>query len=547
MEAGAVNASETEVDAVVIGAGFGGLTMLYRLRERGFSMQGVEMGDGVGGTWFWNRYPGARVDVQSVEYSLSISREVQDEWTWSELMAPQEELERYVNFVADRLDLRRHIKFNTRVTAMIWDQASATWLVETDQGDRWRARFVVTAVGCLSAPLEPAIEGLHSFAGETLYTNRFPKGGYDFRGKRVAIVGTGSSGVQATPVVARQAEHLYVFQRSAAYTMPAGNRPWGPGEFEALREDYDTIRAAQLNSALGAARFGAVAIDPTAAPPPNILDMTEEERLARLDLEGWIAATPFAWADVGLTMEANRAAQALYAEMIRREVKDPETAAALVPQYPMGCKRPIIDIGYFDTFNRENVTLVDLRKGAIRRVTPEGIETEQGSFPLDVIVYATGFDAMTGALNRIDIKGQGGRLMRDAWIAEGPRSYLGLMVAGFPNLFTITGPGSPSVLTNMIASIEQHGAWIGDCLVHMRDKGHQTMEAEPEAQEDWVSHVAGLAQGGVRVHESCTSWYLGANVPGKVRVYMPYAGGLNVYRDRCNAVVKEGYAGFALA
>ena len=547
MEASAVNTPAADVDVVVIGAGFGGLTMLYRLRERGFSMQGVEMGDGVGGTWFWNRYPGARVDVQSVEYSLSISREVQDEWTWTELMAPQAELERYVNFVADRLDLRRHIKFETKVTAMTWDEASATWLVETDKGDRWRARFVVTAVGCLSAPLEPAIEGLHSFAGDTLYTNRFPKDGYDFSGKRAAIVGTGSSGVQATPVIARQAQHLTVFQRSAAYTMPAGNRPWAPGEFEALREDYDTIRAAQLNSALGAARFGAVAIDPTAAPPPNILDMTKEERFARLDNEGWIAATPFAWADVALSMEANLAAQELYAEMIRRTVKNPQTAAALVPHYPMGCKRPIIDIGYFDTFNRENVTLVDLRQGAIQRVTPAGIETAQGFFPLDVIVYATGFDAMTGALNRIEIKGRDGARLRDAWVAEGPRSYLGLMVAGFPNLFTITGPGSPSVLTNMIASIEQHSAWICDCLAGMRDKGLRTIEAEPEAQETWVEHVAGLAQGGVRVHESCTSWYLGANVPGKVRVYMPYAGGLNVYRERCNEVAASGYPGFALA
>jgi cation diffusion facilitator CzcD-associated flavoprotein CzcO len=232
--------------------------------------------------------------------------------------------------------------------------------------------------------------------------------------------------------------------------------------------------------------------------------------------------------------------------MIRREVKDPETAAALVPHYPMGCKRPIIDIGYFETFNRENVTLVDLRKGAILRITADGIETEQGFFPLDVIVYATGFDAMTGALNRIDIAGHGGRLMREAWLAEGPRSYLGLMVAGFPNLFTITGPGSPSVLTNMIASIEQHSQWIGDCLDHMRQKGLRTIEAQPQAQEEWVTHVAGLAEGGVRVHESCTSWYLGANVPGKLRVYMPYAGGLNVYRDRCNEIVNGGYAGFAL-
>jgi cation diffusion facilitator CzcD-associated flavoprotein CzcO len=542
----AAEQAQTDVDVVVVGAGFGGLTMLYRLREQGFSMQGVEMGDSVGGTWFWNRYPGARVDVQSVEYSLSISKEVQDEWTWTELMAPQEELERYINFVADRLDLRRHIKFETKVTAMTWDEASARWRVETDQGDLWRARFVVTAVGCLSAPLEPAIEGVASFAGDTLYTNRFPKDGFDFSGKRVAIVGTGSSGVQATPVVAKQARHLYVFQRSAAYTMPAGNRPWAPGEFEDLRRDYDSIRAAQFASPLGAARFGAVAIGGFRLPP-KILETPMGERLARLDREGWLAATAFSWADVASDIEANRAAQELYAEMIRREVRDPETAAALVPHYPMGCKRPIIDIGYFDTFNRDNVTLVDLRKGAITRVTPQGIETEQGAFDLDVILYATGFDAMTGSLNRIDIRGRGGERMRESWSEEGPRTYLGLMVAGFPNLFTITGPGSPSVLTNMVSSIEHHTQWIVECLDHLRDAGLQTIEATPQAQDEWVAHVAAIAEGGLRVHESCTSWYLGANVPGKPRVYMPYAGGLNVYRDRCDEIVREGYKGFALA
>jgi cation diffusion facilitator CzcD-associated flavoprotein CzcO len=536
-----------DVDVVVVGAGFGGLTMLYRLREAGYSMQGVEMGDGVGGTWFWNRYPGARVDIQSVEYSLGISKEVQDEWTWTEIMAPQEELERYINFVADRLDLRRHIKFETKVTAMTWDEASTTWRVETDKGDRWRAKFVVTAVGCLSAPLEPAIEGLHSFAGDTLYTNRFPKDGYDFSGKRVGIVGTGSSGVQAIPVVAQQAQHLHVFQRSAAYSMPAGNRPWAPGEFEALRQNYAEIRAAQLLSPLGAARFGAVAIGDIGIPP-KILETPMEERLARLDRDGWRAASAFAWADAAFDIEANRACQELYAEMIRREVKDPETAAALVPHYPIGCKRPIIDTGYFESYNRDNVTLVDLRKGAITRVTPQGIETEQGAYALDVILYATGFDAMTGSLNRIDIRGRGGARMRDAWIAEGPRSYLGLMVAGFPNLFTITGPGSPSVLTNMVASIEQHSQMIVDALDHLKAGGLRTIDAEPDAQEDWVAHVASLSHGAVaRTHESCTSWYLGANVPGKVRVYMPYAGGLNVYRERCREVVEAGYSGFALA
>jgi cation diffusion facilitator CzcD-associated flavoprotein CzcO len=538
--------AKADVDVVVIGAGFGGLHMLYRLREHGFTMQGVEMGAGVGGTWYWNRYPGARVDVGSVEYSFTFSKAIQDEWTWTELMAPQEEIERYINFVADRLDLRKHITFETKVTAMDWDEANALWTVETDRGDRWTCRFVVTAVGCLSAPLEPAIEGRESFAGVALYTNRFPKEGFDFTGKRVGLIGTGSSGVQATPVIAAQAKHLAIFQRSAAYTMPAGNRPWRPGEFEALREDYDAIRAAQIASPVGAVRFGAVAIG-GAGPTQKILETPMAERMARLDREGWLAASGFAWADVMTDIEANRAATELYAEMIRRTVKDPETAAALVPHYPMGCKRPIIDIGYFETFNRDNVALVDLRKNPITQITPAGVETAQQAYDLDVIVFATGFDAMTGALNRIDIRGREGKRLRQAWLAEGPRAYLGLQVAGFPNLFTITGPGSPSVLTNMIMSVEQHGDWIIDCLSSLRARGLRTIEASVAAQEEWVTHVAGLADGGVRVHPSCQSWYLGANVPGKVRVYMPYAGGLNVYRERCRAIAENGYEGFVLA
>ncbi|MET0294974.1 MAG: NAD(P)/FAD-dependent oxidoreductase [Phenylobacterium sp.] len=535
-----------DVDVVVVGAGFGGLTMLYQLREAGFSMQGVEMADGVGGTWFWNRYPGARVDIQSVEYSLSISREVQDEWTWTELMAPQEELERYVNFVADRLDLRRHIKFRTRVTAMVWEDEAGLWRVETDQGDVWRARFVVTAVGCLSAPLEPDIEGLADFRGVTLYTNRFPKEGFDFTGKRVALVGTGSSGVQATPVIAEQAQHLYVLQRSAAYTLPAGNRVWESGEFEALRKNYDKIRSMQRRMPTGSLTFGAIDFRSVQIPQPNLLEASEDELAARLEAKEWLMTTPFAWSDVMTDMQANDRAKQLYAELIRRTVKDPQTAAALVPRDPLGCKRAIFDTGYFETFNRGNVTLVDLRKGGIERITPDGVQTAQGFLPVDVIVYATGFDAMTGSLNRIDIRGKGGAALREGWMAEGPRTYLGLTVAGFPNLFTVTGPGSPSVLTNMISSIEQHAQWIVDCLDHLRRSGLRSIEASPDAQEAWVRHVAEAA-GGMRVHESCTSWYLGANVPGKVRVYMPYAGGLDVYRKRCAEIAEQGYTGFELA
>ncbi len=537
-----------DFDAVVIGAGFGGLHMMYQLRERGFTGQVVEMGDGVGGTWFWNRYPGARVDVESVEYSFSFSKIIEDEWDWSELMAPRDELEAYANFVTDRLDLRRHIKFETKVTAATWDEASATWTVETDKGDRWTCRFVITAVGCLSAPLEPAIEGLHSFEGVSLYSNRFPKEGFDFTGKRVAIIGTGSSGVQSIPVVAREARHLHVFQRSAAYTIPTRTRPYEPGEFDTLRQDYPAIREAQWNSIGGTVRFGALQ-DAAASGMSlrKILETPMAERLARLDREGWSATSALAWADVRSDIEANRACTQLYGEMIKRVVKDPETAASLVPHYPVGCKRMIIDDGYFETYNRDNVTLVDLRKGGIKRITPTGIETEQGAFEFDVILYATGFDALTGALNRIDIQGRDGRKMRDAWIADGPRTYLGLQVHGFPNLFTITGPGSPSVLSNMICSVEQHGSWIADCLVDMRARGLKVIEPTEAAQTDWVAHVASLIEGDIRVHETCNSWYVGANIPGKARVYMPYVAGINVYSKKCREIVEAGYEGFQLA
>ena len=535
--------AKKDFDVLVIGAGFGGLYMMHKLRELGFSAQVVEMGDGVGGTWFWNRYPGARVDVESIEYSFSFSKEIEQEWTWTELMPEQAEIERYINFVADRLDLRRHVKFETRVTASTYDEASATWLVETDRGDRWIASFVVTAVGCLSAPLEPAIAGLKDFKGVALYTNRFPKGGFDFTGKRVAVVGTGSSGVQTIPVVAKQATHLTVFQRSAAYTRPANNRMLKPGELDELKADYANIRARQLASPAGALRFGAVSLESPSSQ--KILDTPMAERRRRLAAEGW--AAPAAWADVMVDMKANDAARELYGELVRGAVKDPETAEALIPHYPLGCKRQILDTGYFDTFNRDNVTLVDLRRDPIRRITAGGIETEQRSFDFDVIVFATGFDAMTGALNRIDITGRGGQRLRDLWQSQGPRTYLGLQSHGFPNLFTITGPGSPSVHSNMIVSIEQHVRWIGDCLVHLRDKGLRSMEANIDVQEAWVAETAAIVAGRVNVSDSCNSWYLGANVPGKIRVYMPYDAGVPAYRKRCDEIASKGYEGFTLS
>jgi cation diffusion facilitator CzcD-associated flavoprotein CzcO len=527
-----------DFDVVVVGAGFAGLYAIHTLRQHGFTARAYEKGDGIGGTWFWNRYPGARVDIQSCEYMYTKFADLEQEWDWTELMPAQGEIERYLNFVADRLDLRRHVQLETAVESMVFDAATATWTTHLSTGEAVRSSFVIAATGCLSAPIEPAIEGLHDFAGDTMFTNRFPKAGYDFTAKRVAVVGTGSSGVQSIPVIAEQADHLYVLQRSAAYTIPSPNRMLNPGELEALKAEYPEIRKAQWSSPIGSARFGAVF---QGAAMPNILDTPVDEQLKRVDKLGVIAA--FVWADVRLDVEANQAARRLYAEGIRRIVDDPQTAEALVPQYPLGCKRTIIDQGYFATFNRPNVSLVDLRSAPIARVVPAGIELADGTLlELDAIVYATGFDAMTGALSRIDVRGRDGRRLGDEW-AVAPKAYLGVAVAGFPNLFTVTGPGSPSVLTNMVTSIEHHVEWIATLLDELRASGQHVVEAAADAQDEWADHVTGLA-GPIQVHETCTSWYLGANVPGKTRVYMPYSAGLDVYMAHCETVVADGYPGF---
>jgi cation diffusion facilitator CzcD-associated flavoprotein CzcO len=528
-----------DFDVVVVGAGFAGLYAIHVLREHGYSMRAYEKGDGVGGTWFWNRYPGARVDIQSCEYMFTKFADIEQEWDWTELMPAQGEIERYLNFVVDRLDLRRHVQLETAVESMVFDEATATWTTHLSTGETVRSSFVIAATGCLSAPIEPAIEGRHDFAGDTMFTNRFPKDGYDFTAKRVAVVGTGSSGVQSIPVIAEQADHLYVLQRSAAYTIPSPNRMLDPGELEALKAEYPEIRKAQWSSPIGSARFGAVF---QGAAMPNILDTPVEEQLKRVDKLGVIAA--FVWADVRLDVEANQAARRLYAEGIRRIVADPQTAEALVPHYPLGCKRTIIDQGYFLTFNRPNVSLVDLQAAPIARVVPAGIELADGTLlELDAIVYATGFDAMTGALSRIDVRGRDGRRLGDEW-AVAPKAYLGVAVAGFPNLFTVTGPGSPSVLTNMVTSIEHHVEWITTLLDELRASGQHVVEASADAQDEWADHVTGLA-GPIQVHETCTSWYLGANVPGKTRVYMPYSAGLDVYMAHCETVVADGYPGFS--
>ena len=532
-------------DAIVIGAGFSGLYALHRLRELGLRAVVIERADEVGGTWLFNRYPGARCDIESIEYSYSFSDEIQQEWVWTETMPAQPEIEAYLNFVADRLDLRRDIRFNTNVASMAFDEDDTTWTVKTEAGESFTAPFVVAAAGILSAPLEPHIEGMDTFAGTSLFTSRWPRDDVDLSGKRVGVIGTGSTGVQLIPVVAQQAEHLTVFQRSPAYTLPWTVREFESGELDEMKARYGEIRAAQREHMIGAARLSAFSVMFQMMANPPIKAASREDQLRAIEENGVVGA--LSWGDVFFDIESNQMAAKLYGEAVGRIVSDPETAASLTPTHPFGCKRPIIDQGYYQTYNRDNVSLVDLRKGPIRAVTPTGIDTEQGSHELDVIIYATGFDAMTGALSRIDIRGRDGVSLKDFWAGEGPLSYLGLAVAGFPNLFIVQAPGSPAPASNFVAALEQHVEWIGDCITHLRANGYRTIEAQPDAQQDWIEHITSLVAPTVLVHPSCNSWYNGGNVPGKKQMYMGYTGGIPEYRKRCDEVAEAGYTGFKLA
>jgi cation diffusion facilitator CzcD-associated flavoprotein CzcO len=537
--------NDPRIDALVIGAGFSGLYTLHRLRQLGLRTRVLEMAENVGGTWLYNRYPGARCDIESIEYSYSFSEEIQQEWVWTETMPAQPEVEAYLNFVADRLDLRRDIQFGTKVVAMTFDEQAADWTLHTEAGESLRAPLVVAATGILSAPLEPDIPGMASFAGTSLFTSRWPKDGVDLAGRRVGVIGTGSTGVQLIPVVAREAQQLYVFQRSPAYTLPWRVRRFEPGELDELKAHYDDIRAAQRAHPVGAVRLSAFSVLLGMLGKPPLKSASREDQLRAIEEGGVMGALN--WGDIFFDIEASRMAATLYGEAVARIVEDPETAASLVPDHPFACKRPIIDHGYYETFNRDNVTLVDLRKGAIRAVTPSGIRTDQRSYDLDVIIYATGFDAMTGALSRIDIRGRDGLSLGEFWATEGPLSYLGLAVAGFPNLFTIQGPGSPSAATNFVAALEQHVDWICDCITHLRANGIRTIEALSTAQQEWIDHATSLVASTVLVHPSCNSWYNGGNVPGKKRMYMGYTGGIPEYRRRCDEIAAAGYTGFKLA
>ncbi len=529
------------LDALIIGAGFSGLYQLHCLRDRlSLSALVLEAGDGVGGTWYWNRYPGARCDSESHSYSYYFSEELLREWEWSERYPEQPEILRYLNHVADRFDLRRNLRFGARVAAARYDEAENLWSVETENGESFAARFLITAVGCLSTANVPDIPGLDGFAGEWYHTGQWPQGGVDFAGKRVGQIGTGSTGIQAAPVIAAQAAHLTVFQRTANYSVPARNAPLSPEFLRWTKENHPEIRRVMHSTTNG---------HPFTISERSAHEATPEERRAVYEA---------AWEKGGLQFRAvfrdiltDKAANATAAEFIRAKireiVKDPETAAKLTNfDHPFAAKRPPIDTEYFEAFNRPNVSLVDVRATPIERITPRGIRLRDGTeHELDVIVFATGFDAMTGPLLNIDVRGRGGRRLKEAWEA-GPRTYLGLGVPGFPNLFTVTGPGSPSVLCNMPVAIEQHVEWITDCIAHMRRRGLGRIEAKPDAADRWVEHVNEAADATL-LPQASSSWYLGANVPGKPRVFMPYAGGMARYRGICAEVAEKGYEGFALS
>jgi len=527
----------TRVDALVVGAGFSGLYMIYRLRSMGLNVLGIERGEDVGGTWYWNRYPGARCDVDSIAYSYSFDHALQQEWNWSERHATQPEILAYLQHVAERFDLRRSFRFASEVTAAHFVESGPHWRVNTTDGGVIETRYLIMATGCLSDGQLPKFEGLDYYQGMVLQTSNWPKQGVDLSGKRVAQIGTGSTGIQMAPYLAAQAAHLTVFQRTPNYSIPARNRPLLDVERNAIKANYAQFREQCRMSPIGMVWPG---------DPRSILEVSEEEQQSLLEDAWERGGLGFmrAFADIGISETANRIAADFVRAKIAEIVQDPAVAADLQPtDYPIGSKRICADSDYYATFNRPNVRLHNLRRAPIVRFTRTGIETTEGTTDFDVVIFAIGFDAMTGALTRIDLKGRNDVSIKDAWSA-GPRNYLGLGVHGFPNMFLITGPGSPSVLSNMATSIEQHVDWVCDLIRYMRTCGFSTIEVRPEAEEAWIEEVNAAAN--QTLYPKANNWYLGANIPGKPRIFMPYAGGVDVYRKRCDEVAKEGYKGFAL-
>jgi len=530
-----------EFDAIVVGAGFAGIYQLYSLRKIGMMARVLEAGTGIGGTWFWNRYPGARCDVESLDYSYSFSDELQQEWDWTERYATQPEILRYINRVADRFDLRRDIQLDTRVTEAHFDEAAGRWTIVAESGERFSARYCIMATGCLSIPQAPRFPGLAGFKGRWHHSADWPTEGVDFEGLRVGLIGTGSSGVQMAPVIAEKAAHLTVFQRTANFSVPAQNEPLTPEVLAEVKRHYGERRARALETATG---HFLIANDKSA------MEVSEDERQKEFEFRWKGAGGGFrmlrAFNDLLLNKQSNEAAANFVRGKIRSIVHDPATAELLCPKsdLPFGTKRLCVDSDYYETFNRPNVSLVDVKADPIVALTPDGLRTGSREYPLDMIVFATGFDAMTGAMSSIDVRGRGRASLRDKW-EHGPRTYLGLAVAGFPNMFILAGPGSPSVLSNMVHSIELHVDWLTACLQQLRASGKSVIEADQAAEDQWVAHVNEIAD--KTLYPSANSWYMGANIPGKPRVFMPYVAGVPAYRKIVNEVAAKGYEGFATA
>jgi cation diffusion facilitator CzcD-associated flavoprotein CzcO len=529
----------TEFDAVVVGAGFAGMYMLHRLREIGVSARVFETGDGVGGTWYWNRYPGARVDSPSMQYSLSFSSEMEQEWNWSEDYSPQQDLEAYANHVADRFHLRDDIQFGTRVVSSVYDEATERWIIETDRGDQVSAKYLITAAGCLSATNVPDFKGVESFEGQWYHTSRWPREGVDLKGKSVGIIGTGSTGIQAITAMAKEVGHLTVFQRTPNFSLPSNNKKMDP--------DYETGWKARYPEHRQNAREAHGGAEVVAYPQQSALEVSAEERNKVYEAAwGQGAFTLIAsFTDLLVSKDANDTIAEFVRNKIRQTVKDPVTAELLAPKgYPLGTKRLCVDTGYYETYNRDNVQLVDVKTNQIKEITTTGVRLEDGTdYDVDILVFATGFDAMTGPLFRMGIVGKDGLSLQDKWDA-GPRTYLGISTVGFPNMFMITGPGSPSVLSNMTTSIEQHVDWITDAISYLKINALDKIEATQDAEDRWVEHVNEVADKTLYPHAN--SWYLGANIPGKPRVFMPYVGGVGNYRRKCDEVAASDYEGFAL-
>jgi cation diffusion facilitator CzcD-associated flavoprotein CzcO/acetyl esterase/lipase len=526
-----------DVDVVVVGAGIAGLYLAYRLSRVGYRLRVFEAADDVGGTWYWNRYPGARVDVPSVDYMYSFDPDWQRDWQWSEKYATQPEILRYLNYVADKHDLRRHITFSTRVQQARWADDASLWHVSTDPGDEVTSRFVVMATGCLSMPKQAEVDGLELFAGEVYFTSRWPHEPIDFTDKRVAVIGTGSSGVQSIPVIAREARQLVVFQRTPNFSIPARNGPLAPEKLAQLANEADYRAAASVS-------FGGIPMERSITPTFSVSETERQQRYESAWQGGLLFDTINVYADVLSNPAANHEFAEFFRNKIRSIVADPQTAADLCPtDHPIATKRPCLDTNYYATYNLPHVRLVNVRKHPIRQVTETGIDTADESFTLDAIVFATGFDAVTGAITAVDIRGRSDLALKDKW-TNGPQTYLGLTTAGFPNLFFITGPGSPSVLTNMVVSIEQHADWVLDCLGHLSGSGFDAIEPTETAEAGWTQHVNDCAD--ITLFPAADSWYMGANVPGKPRVFLPYCAGLDFYRASCDEVVARDYLGFRL-